>query len=172
MFTFCLNLPQNHDTIIDEDIIINNTNNILINNILNYEARIRKLAYINKCTNLSKIYQHSYIPHMMEQYHNNMLQMKFQQAFQLIIDMSAKANKILDDEKPWKMTHENTIFISINGHMNTLRSLATMLYPFVPNISKKILNNINQHMTFQNIPLENFNIDEEKGIILERIQKD
>ncbi len=90
---------------------------------------------------------------------------KLQEALRVIMDFARQANKFFSDSAPWKLECDSniandastTIFLTVNA----CRSIALLLYPFVPSSSIKAF----KYLNGQNIEL--CSIDESASLMVE-----
>lgn len=132
---------------------INRINSELANNIGNLAQRT--LSFINKTTggkvpevNIQELYAQNILASLemrTEQYKESMNTIKLNQALDIIIALASDANSFIDVEAPWSLKKTNiermnqVLYILIE----TIRYIAIMLLPFMPDSMNKLLDQLN-----------------------------
>lgn len=131
----------------------NRVNSELANNIGNLAQRT--LAFINKNTgakvpeiDIIKLYQEdllSKLPLKIEEYMSFMQMKKFNNALDIVIDITNGANAFIDVEAPWVLRKTDVIRMEQVLYMliETLRYVAILLLPFMPDSMNKLLDQLN-----------------------------
>ena len=70
---------------------------------------------------------------------------ELRKALHQIFILAKRANKLFQDKEPWKKIKEDKdeVFYLLYLLVALLQDLALMLYPFIPSLATKILDNLN-----------------------------
>ncbi len=111
-------------------------NSDLANGLGNLVARVARLA--EKAETL-QIHKFSFNKIAAGNFQKNLEEYRFNDAIEIIWDKIKEANKHIDTNEPWKLKEKDlTSFLNVSA--NRIVEIATLLQPFLPQTSKKILN--------------------------------
>jgi methionyl-tRNA synthetase len=89
-----------------------------------------------------------------EEYHENFSKIKLREALKNCVEIAAIGNAYLSKKEPWKDKERNKA--TIKACVQIVKILAILLYPFIPDSSKKICKmlNIDKELSFEDIKTE------------------
>ncbi len=132
---------------------INRINSELANNIGNLAQRT--LSFINKnaagtvpAVNVQELYTQNLLASLAmrsAQYKESMNKLKLNQALDIIIELASNANSFIDAEAPWSLKKSNVARMNqvLYILIETIRYIAIMLSPFMPDAMNKLLDQLN-----------------------------
>ncbi|KAI6173361.1 Methionine--tRNA ligase, cytoplasmic [Aphelenchoides besseyi] len=141
--------PESQDTKFSWDDFLNKVNSELLANLGNFVLRaikfikstfngiVPKVVFNDEDLELVKS-----INELIKEYTNNMEQVNMREALQNVLSISRLGNKYMQDNKPWELAkNEETeerggSVVALSANISIL--LATLLYPFMPTVSKTI----------------------------------
>lgn len=127
--------PEDSDsnfTMID---FVNTNNSELVNNLGNFVNRTISLVKKYKLDEFKDTKFPNEINEEIKKYHHLMEQVKLRDGLKTIFKISALGNKFLQEKAPWK----NNDILTINICVDLILLLGTLLEPFMPTTSQKIL---------------------------------
>ena len=178
-FYLFLVAPDKSDTNFKWDEFVERVNKELIDNTGNLVRRLSTM--VNRFGKVKPDKDENIIKEiddLVDEYKKEMDDLSFRKALTLTLDLSAKVNAYFQSSAPWTKLKTNTdecnkIFYTI-GY--AVQRIATMLYPFTPKISEKIVKEFGMKLGFDdvggfevtdvNFMLKKMGQHVEKGIIL------
>jgi methionyl-tRNA synthetase len=148
--------------------IHNRINSELANNIGNLAQRT--LSFIHKNAdamvpdvNVQLLYKEALLSSIKNKiviYKEMMMQQKFNQALDVVINIANEANLFIDSQAPWslKKTNQQRMREVLYILIETIRYIAVLLTPFVPNSMKNLIEQLgfdSQKIKFENLNIEN-----------------
>lgn len=133
-------IPENKDTSFSWDEFKEVINKELVNNIGNLTHRVLSFSYkkykvLNSECDIEVINK---VEKYLEEYKNLMDNAHLPLALRKILEFSNYGNSIFQERKPWENEDERFI----KSMLILIITLYTMLYPFIPSYSEKILNSL------------------------------
>ena len=178
-FYLFLVAPDKSDTNFKWDEFVERVNKELIDNTGNLVRRLSTM--VNRFGKVKPDKDENIIKEIddfVDEYKKEMDNLNFRKALTLTLDLSAKVNAYFQSSAPWTKLKTNTdecnkIFYTI-GY--AVQRIATMLYPFTPKISEKVVKEFGMKLGFDdvggfevtdvNFMLKKMGQHVEKGIIL------
>ncbi len=179
-------IPYANDGSITRELLIEKTNNDLSNILGNLVTRTVSMAnkYFDGVVSNPKVTEEvddaliQSVSSLSDEVVQKMNEIKVAEAIDLIINVLKKCNKYIDDTTPWALAKDESkqdrLKTVIYNLIECIRICASLLAPFMPETSEKILNNINaEHTSFEDTKTFGLTADGTKlnnaEIIFERI---
>lgn len=91
------------------------------------------------------------IDYYIKEIDENLSKVNIREAFRLIFKISEIGNKYFQENEPWKLINENKTKCRkvVSFCVNIIRTLAILLYPFLPKTSEKIFEQLNLKKDFK-----------------------
>ncbi|AAQ00015.1 MULTISPECIES: methionine--tRNA ligase [Prochlorococcus] len=129
------------------------TNNDLANtigNLLNRTSSMSRKWFSNCVPNIHKENENNELKLLASKTISDVInyyeQLSFKEACKAILDLASSSNLYLNDNEPWKLIKQNSERELVSYHLyNVLEScriVATLIAPVLPNLSRKILNQL------------------------------
>jgi methionyl-tRNA synthetase len=132
------------DSDYSEEILITRHNNELANKLGNLVSRVTTLAEKNGITKtpnkLIKKLKLTEIENLIENY-------EFDKALNEIFAFVDTCNEYIQDKKPWETNDKKVLYELVDS----IKALAILLYPFIPETSEKIALNLGFNIDYKNI---------------------
>lgn len=134
-YYFLREIPPTEDGDFSEEKLKHIYNADLANGLGNLVSRVAKL-----CEKVSLKFPSNHKPELLKATEENLKEYRFNDALSSVWSNIKITDGIISDEEPWKITDNVLLKERLNSYVSSIIQVATDLQPFLPETSKKILN--------------------------------